>query len=64
MLNFVAELNMLPILVLACKMCPKNIEATMYAMLMASMNFGKEKIFLILKVKCWVVNWEIYFCLF
>jgi hypothetical protein len=41
MLNFVAELNMMPVLVLACKMCPKNIEATMYAMLMASMNFGK-----------------------
>ena len=31
---------MLPILVFACKICPKNIEATMYAMLMATMNFG------------------------
>lgn len=30
----------MPILVLACRMCPKNIEATMYAMLMSTINFG------------------------
>lgn len=30
----------MPILVLACRMCPKNIEATMYAMLMSAINFG------------------------
>ncbi|KAM3136783.1 hypothetical protein pb186bvf_011042 [Paramecium bursaria] len=41
MLQLVGELNMLPILVFACKICPKNIEATMYAMLMATMNFGQ-----------------------
>ncbi|CAD8073231.1 unnamed protein product [Paramecium sonneborni] len=39
-LQFIGELNLLPILVYACKICPKNIEATMYAMLMATMNFG------------------------
>jgi hypothetical protein len=40
MLHLVAELNMMPLLVLSCKMCPKNIEATMYAMLMSTMNMG------------------------
>lgn len=30
----------MPVLVLACRMCPKNIEATMYAMLMSTINFG------------------------
>lgn len=34
------ELNIMPILVLACRMCPKHIEATMYAMLMSTINFG------------------------
>ena len=42
MLQFVAELNLMPILVLACRMCPKNIEATMYAMLMSTINFGNN----------------------
>lgn len=40
MLQFVGELNIMPILVLACRMCPKHIEATMYAMLMSTINFG------------------------
>ncbi|CAD8092194.1 unnamed protein product [Paramecium sonneborni] len=40
MLQLVGELNLMPILVLACRMCPKNIEATMYAMLMSTINFG------------------------
>lgn len=31
---------MLPVLVYACNICPKNIEATIYAMLMATTNFG------------------------
>ncbi|CAD8176034.1 unnamed protein product [Paramecium octaurelia] len=39
-LQFIGELNLLPILVYACKICPKNIEATIYAMLMATMNLG------------------------
>ena len=30
----------MPILVLACRMCPKNIEGTMYAMLMSTINMG------------------------
>jgi len=35
-----AELNIIPILVLACRLCPKNVEGTMYALLMAILNFG------------------------
>lgn len=35
-----AEINWMPILVLACRLCPKNIEGTMYAMLMALFNIG------------------------
>lgn len=31
---------MLPILILACRLCPKSIEATMYAMLMSTISFG------------------------
>ena len=42
MLQFVGELNIMPILVLACRMCPKHIEATMYAMLMSTINFGNQ----------------------
>ncbi|CAD8063197.1 unnamed protein product [Paramecium primaurelia] len=38
-LQFIGELNLLHILVYACKICPKNIEAT-NAMLMATMNLG------------------------
>lgn len=36
----------MPILVLACRMCPKNIEATMYAMLMSTINFGNINIYI------------------
>ena len=36
----VAELNMLPILVLSCKICPPKIEGTMYALLMSTINLG------------------------
>ena len=35
-----AEINSIPILVLACEMCPKNIEGTMYALLMSTVNCG------------------------
>ena len=35
-----AELNIIPILVLACRICPKNVEGTMYAFLMSILNFG------------------------
>ena len=34
------ELNMLPILVLCCRICPKKIEGSLYALLMSTMNFG------------------------
>ena len=36
----IGELNMLPLLVLCCRICPKNIEGSLYAMLMSTMNFG------------------------
>jgi len=35
-----AELNAMPVLVLACRICPKNIEGTMYAFLMSTLNCG------------------------
>lgn len=35
-----AEINMMPILVLACNICPKNIEGTIYAFLLSIVNFG------------------------
>ena len=35
-----AEINSMPLLVLACNLCPKNIEGTLYAFLMSVNNFG------------------------
>lgn len=35
-----SEINMLPILVLACNICPKNIEGTLYAFLMSVVNMS------------------------
>jgi hypothetical protein len=35
-----AEINTIPLLVLACRLCPKNIEGTMYALIMSTLNFG------------------------
>lgn len=40
MLQIVGELNLMPLLVLACRLCPKNIEGTMYALLMSTINLG------------------------
>lgn len=34
------EINMMPILVLACNICPKNIEGTIYAFLVSVVNCG------------------------
>lgn len=39
-LNTLAEINMLPVLVMACRLCPKNFEGTMYAILMSVLNLG------------------------
>lgn len=36
----IGELNALPVLVLCCRLCPKNIEGSMYALLMSTMNLG------------------------
>jgi hypothetical protein len=35
-----AELNTMPILVLCCRICPKNIEGSLYALLMSTINLG------------------------
>lgn len=35
-----AEINTMPLLVLACNLCPKNIEGTLYAFLMSISNLG------------------------
>ena len=34
------ELHLMPIMVLACAMCPKGIEATFYALVLAIINAG------------------------
>jgi len=34
------EINTMPLLVLACNICPKNIEGTLYAFLMSVVNLG------------------------
>ena len=35
-----AEINTMPLLVLACNICPKNIEGTLFAFLMSVINMG------------------------
>lgn len=39
-IHLLKEINLLPILVLGCKICPKNIEATMYAFITTVLNCG------------------------
>ena len=36
----IAEINTMPLLVLCCRLCPKNIEGSLYALLMSTMNLG------------------------
>lgn len=38
--QLIGELNMIPLLILCCRICPKNIEGSLYALLMSTMNFG------------------------
>lgn len=38
--NLLAELVMMPILSLACILCPKKLEATVYSVFMSAINFG------------------------
>lgn len=38
--SFVNELHLMPLMVLACKMCPKSVEATFYSFVLAIINFG------------------------
>jgi len=39
-MNLVLEFNSLPVLVLACRICPKDIEATVFALLLSVSNAG------------------------
>lgn len=38
--NTLAELQLLPVLVLACKLCPKHLEATIYEVILGIKNFA------------------------
>ena len=38
--NFVNELHLMPLMVLACKMCPKQVEASFYALVLVVINLG------------------------
>ena len=40
MFTFVNELHLMPLMVLACKMCPKQVEASFYAFVLAVINLG------------------------
>ena len=37
---FTNALHLLPVLVLACELCPKSVEATFYSFVMALINLG------------------------
>lgn len=36
----IGEINIMPILVMSCTLCPKNIEASLYALMMSTLNLG------------------------
>lgn len=38
--DFMMELNLFPVLIISCRMSPKNIEGTMYALMMSIYNFS------------------------
>lgn len=38
--SMVNELHLMPLMVLACQMCPKQVETTFYALVLAVINFG------------------------
>lgn len=38
--DFMIELNLFPLLILSCRLSPKNIEGTMYALMMSIYNFS------------------------
>ena len=40
MFTLVNELHLMPLMVLACKMCPKQVEASFYAFVLAVINLG------------------------
>lgn len=39
-LSMLGELILMPMLALACLLCPKNLEGTVYSLFMSSLNFG------------------------
>lgn len=40
MTDFMLELNLFPVLIIACRLSPKNMEGTMYALMMSIYNFS------------------------
>ncbi len=38
--GLINELHLMPLMIIACQMCPKNIEATFYALVLAVINAG------------------------
>ena len=38
--SFVSELHLMPLMVLACQMCPSHVETTFYALVLAVINLG------------------------
>ncbi len=52
----VAEINTIPLLVLACRLCPKNIEGTMYALLMSVINLGSMFSYQFGGLFMWILN--------
>ena len=40
MTDFMMELNLFPVLIIACRLSPKKIEGTMYALMMSIYNFS------------------------
>ena len=39
-IHLTLKLNIIPVLIFACRICPKNVEGTMYALIMALVNFS------------------------
>eukprot|EP00493_Phyllostaurus_siculus_P027933 UN28281 len=40
--NVIDGINFMPAVILTAKLCPKNLEATTYAMLAGFQNFGRQ----------------------
>lgn len=40
LITVISEINLIPNLVYACRLCPKNVEGTMYALILSTINAG------------------------